>query len=341
MRKRNKRNANRKVKDSVFVDLFSKDKYAKQNFLELYNCLSGKNLKLEDTKIECVNLENVLYMTFYNDVSMLIDGKIVVLCEHQSTVNENMPLRFLIYLARIYEKIISREDKFAWKQIRLAKPEFYVFYNGNVESYPEVSEMKLSDAYYKEFSSDREESQLELKVKVYNLNKCDRIPEISSCKPMSDYSKFIQCVERERKCGGDYLKRAIMWSEKNQILTEYLNRKSSEVFNMLLSEYDYKLDMNMRFKEGYSDGYSTGRDDGILQGRTEGIQAGLQQGIEKGMQQGIEKGIEQGIERGIEQGFQQGIQKGLFQGANDVLAYLSNGHSIEEAMKKFGQLEPS
>jgi len=48
---------------------------------------------------------------------------------------------------------------------------------------------------------------------------------------MSDYSKFIKKVAEEHKKGGDYLKRAISWAEKNEILSEYLNRKSSEVFN--------------------------------------------------------------------------------------------------------------
>ena len=52
-------------------------------------------------------VEKVLYMKYYNDVAMLVDGKIVVMIEHQSTINENMPFRFLEYIARIYEKIVN------------------------------------------------------------------------------------------------------------------------------------------------------------------------------------------------------------------------------------------
>lgn len=265
MRKRNKRKPNRKIRDSVFVDLFCKDRDAKKNFLELYNSLNGKNLKLEDTKIECVNLEQVLYMTYYNDVSMLVDGKVVVLCEHQSTVNENMPLRFLIYVARIYEKLISKEDKFAWNRIPLATPEFFVFYNGE-EELPAITELKLSDSYMVDVSN-KFENQLELKVKVYNLNKLSEIPEIEMCKVMSDYSKFIQLVVKERANGGDYIKRAISSALKHDILADYLNRKSSEVFNMLLNEYNYKTDMQTRYKEGFS----------------YGIKQGMQQGMQRGM----------------------------------------------------------
>ena len=38
--------ANRKYKDSVFVDLFSEDEKAKENFLSLYNALHNTHLPL-------------------------------------------------------------------------------------------------------------------------------------------------------------------------------------------------------------------------------------------------------------------------------------------------------
>ena len=82
--------ANRKYKDSVFVDLFSEDEKAKENFLSLYNALHGTNLQLS-CPVENIKLDNVMYMNIINDVSCLVDNKIIVLAEHQSTINENMP----------------------------------------------------------------------------------------------------------------------------------------------------------------------------------------------------------------------------------------------------------
>ena len=81
---------NRIYKDSVFVDLFSEDEKAKENFLSLYNALHGTDLQLS-CPVENIRLENVMYMNIINDVSCLVDGKIIVLAEHQSTINENMP----------------------------------------------------------------------------------------------------------------------------------------------------------------------------------------------------------------------------------------------------------
>ena len=134
---------NRNYKDSVFVDLFARDITAKENFILLYNALHGTNLNVKTTDIQPVMLEQVLYMKYYNDIAMLIDGKIVILIEHQSTINQNMPFRFLEYIARIYEKITTKDEKFGRKLVKLPVPEFYVFYNGK-DDYPTESVMKLS-----------------------------------------------------------------------------------------------------------------------------------------------------------------------------------------------------
>ena len=72
---------NRNYKDSVFVDLFSTDGRAKERFLSLYNALH--NTQLSDiTLLENIKLDQVMYMSFTNDVSYLVQNKIIVLAEH-------------------------------------------------------------------------------------------------------------------------------------------------------------------------------------------------------------------------------------------------------------------
>ena len=72
---------NRRYKDSVFVDLFSTDKTAKANFLSLYNALHGTDYQ-STAILKNIRLKQVLYMSFANDVSYLVDNKIIVLAEH-------------------------------------------------------------------------------------------------------------------------------------------------------------------------------------------------------------------------------------------------------------------
>ncbi|MBQ0167071.1 MAG: Rpn family recombination-promoting nuclease/putative transposase [Treponema sp.] len=113
--------SNRNVKDSVFADLFSNEQDGKRNFLSLYNALHGTHLKYEETVIENKTIPQSMYKTFHNDVSMLIDNKLIVMIEHQSTINENMPFRLLEYVTRIYEGIVpSISDRGRLGSFRMA-----------------------------------------------------------------------------------------------------------------------------------------------------------------------------------------------------------------------------
>jgi hypothetical protein len=47
-------------------------------------------------------LEDALFRNKINDLSFEIAKKLVVILEHQATINPNMPLRLLSYIARLY-----------------------------------------------------------------------------------------------------------------------------------------------------------------------------------------------------------------------------------------------
>ena len=268
---------NRNYKDSVFVDLFAHDITAKENFISLYNALHGTNLDTKTTEIQPVMLERVLYMKYYNDIAMLIDGKIVILIEHQSTINQNMPFRFLEYIARIYEKITTKDEKFGRKLVKLPIPEFYVFYNGK-DDYPTESIMKLSDAFI-QFDGDSELKNpfenanypLEISVKVININVDKENSILKRCETLKQYSEFIEQVRFNiENVVPEPFTTAIKEAIKKGFLSDYLNRKSTEVQNMLLAEYDYDTDIAVQRKEAFDDGVSIGRNEGISIGLLQG-----------------------------------------------------------------------
>ena len=283
---------NRNYKDSVFVDLFAHDINAKENFISLYNALHGTNLDAKTTDVQPVMLERVLYMKYYNDVAMLIDGKIVILIEHQSTINQNMPFRFLEYIARIYEKITTKDEKFGRKLVKLPVPEFYVFYNGK-DDYPTESVMKLSDAFMQLDSDSELKNQfenanypLEISVKVININVDKENSILKRCEALKEYSEFIEQVRSNIENNvPEPLTNAIKEAIKKGFLSDYLNRKSTEVQNMLLAEYDYNTDIAVQRKEAFDDGISIGRNEGIAIGEERGISIGLSQGITQGAHQ--------------------------------------------------------
>jgi hypothetical protein len=94
--------ANTKYKDSLFSWLFSDP----DTLRELYSAIEGVPLD-PSVPITINTLEDVLFMDMINDISFLVAGKLVILIEHQSTINPNMPLRLLLYVARVYQKIID------------------------------------------------------------------------------------------------------------------------------------------------------------------------------------------------------------------------------------------
>ena len=235
---------NRRYKDSVFVDLFGEDKNAKSNFLSLYNALHGTNFDTS-TELEQLSLEQVMYMAFRNDVAYLIDGKIIALTEHQSTINANMPLRFLQYAARLYERIQNPRDRYLKYLKKIPTPEFYVFYNGE-EDYPEKSTLRLSDA----FMTLPEKPALELVVSVTNINYNKGSKILHTCKLLKEYTLFVEAIRRHTKLDSENgFKNAIKECIQNDILREYLQRKSREVMNMLIAEYDYDIDIAVQRKE--------------------------------------------------------------------------------------------
>ena len=240
---------NRQYKDSVFVDFFSEDKNAKSNFLSLYNALHGTCLDAT-TELEPLRLEQVMYMAFCNDVACLVDGKIIVLVEHQSTVNANMPLRFLQYAARLYERIQNPRDRYLKYLKKIPTPEFYVFYNGE-EDYPETATLRLSDA----FITAPEKPSLELVVSVTNINYNKESRILRTCKPLEEYTLFIEAVRKHTKLDSENgFKNAIKECIQNDILREYLQRKSREVMNMLIAEYDYDVDIAVQREEALQEG---------------------------------------------------------------------------------------
>ena len=90
--------ANREIKDGIFKLLFEKS----ENAAELYYALTG--IKCSPDEIQIITLTTIVSGKLKNDLAFVVKGKAMVVGEHQSTPNENMPIRILMYLGQLYEK---------------------------------------------------------------------------------------------------------------------------------------------------------------------------------------------------------------------------------------------
>jgi predicted transposase/invertase (TIGR01784 family) len=179
-------------------------------------------------------------MEQYNDISFTIGNKIVVLIEHQSTINPNMPLRLLLYIARIYEKIIERKNLYREKLLTIPRAEFIVLYNGP-KPYPDQKILKLSDAFEPiDGLKEKTVPELDLAVQVYNINQGHNEQIIQKSEKLKGYSIFVDRVRENRKTMPleEAMKGAIESCIEQHILSRVLSENSTEVINMLLTEWN-------------------------------------------------------------------------------------------------------
>ncbi len=172
-----------------------------------------------------------------------------------------MPFRCLEYVTRIYEEIVPPKKRYAEHVYKIPNPDFYVVYVGK-DKLPQEQELFLSDAFYK-----KDSSKLELVVKVKNCSDSQNLPISKTCDILKEYCRFIEIVEHtyNKNFPKSSLQKAIQIAVAQNILTEYLDRKSREVINMLCAKYDYKMDIAVKQEEAFEDGLNKGINRGVQQ----------------------------------------------------------------------------
>ena len=273
---------NRNHKDTVFRDLFGAED-RKENALSLYNALAGTN-HTDTSLLEVTTLEDVLYMGYKNDTSILIDDR-MMLWEHQSTHNPNMPLRGLFYFARLYQAYVGREelDLYSTRQLKIPRPHYFVFYNG-VEKRPEREILCLSSSYAGEPLAEDEDPSLEVRVVVININKGFNERLMDLCKTLADYATFISHVRKYHK-EWDLtiaIDMAVRRCIEEGVLADYLKERWAEVREMFITEYDAAEHARIIERD-------------MRREREEARREGIEQGIEQGEQRAILRYVRRGI----------------------------------------------
>lgn len=243
--------SNREYKASVFTAYYSQP----ENAADLYRALSG-NPSVMPEDISFKTLEGVLFMARKNDLAFTAQNKVLVIGEHQSTLNLNMPLRSAIYYGRTIERMIPPKAIYKTNPIPLPTPEFYVFYNGTNEQPPERI-LKLSDSYLEKTDSP----MLELMVKMININPSTNHPLLKKCHTIYEYATFIQCIRDYMNLGNHRtaaIAKAIKDCLNNGIMVDFIHEHGSEVMNMLFTEFNIDDALEVRGEERFAEGMAQG-----------------------------------------------------------------------------------
>ena len=238
--------ANKKYRDSVFRDYFNEP----NRLLSLCNAILGTNYQNSE-KLNINTLEGIFFDNQKNDISCTLEDNFLVLIEHQTSVNNNMPFRCLSYVAELMNNLIKDKDKLYHKAlIRFPAPRFIVLYDGDTKE-PLKREMRLSEA----FGGDG--STLELVVVAYNINFGLEQPLLAKCQYLREYSTLVGKVKEGIRSGltrKEAISHAVKFCLDKGLMKGYLEFNSKEVFNMLALQWEQDKAIRASYEDGRDDG---------------------------------------------------------------------------------------
>ncbi len=224
---------NREYKSTVFSLLYND----KDKLLSLYNAMNHSDYQNPE-EMQIVTLDNALYIGVKNDKAFVLDYWLN-LYEHQSTVNANMPLRDLFYVAKEYAKVVDFSGIYRSSPLRIPTPRFVAFYNG-IKKQPERQTLKLSDLYIQ----PEDDPMLELKVDVLNINAGYNLELKEACKSLAEYCIFVDKVREHMQQKNQSLERAINRAIEEciceDVLRDFLLSHREEVVAMSILEFTYE-----------------------------------------------------------------------------------------------------
>ena len=146
------------------------------------------------------------------------------------------------------------------KIVRIPTPVFIVFYNGT-QDMPDREEYRLSD----QFEIATESPNLELKVRVFNINAGKNRELLENCRILNEYSectariyealKDLTALPEKKKAMSEVIDRCIA----DGILSDFLQKNKEAIMMSRFWEYDEEAHRQAVYDDGYDDGYDTGR----------------------------------------------------------------------------------
>lgn len=242
---------NKEHKDRLFSFLFGSGE-RKEWTMSLYNAVNGTS-HTDAEEIQFTTIQNAIYMGMKNDLSFTL-FYVMNIYEQQSTFNPNMPVRQLMYAGKLYDKYIHMNSLniYGKRAVRLPIPRLVVFYNGTEGN--EDTILKLSDA----FSPDQDiaESDIEVRVRMININYGQNPALMKACRPLEEYAWFIEQI-RENKINMDIeaaVDKAIDDMPEDYVIKPLLLENRVEVKDMCLTEYNEAETMKLFKEEGREEG---------------------------------------------------------------------------------------
>ena len=254
---------NPQYKDRLFNFLFGSEEN-KAWTLSLYNAVNG-SAYTDPSVIEITTIREVMYLGMHNDVSFLI-ADAMTLYEQQSTYNPNIPLRLLQYAGNLYEKFVKERklNKYGSELLKLPVPKLVVFYNGRKDQ-PDEKMLYLSDSFPKGAESD-----IEVRVRMLNVNFGRNQELLNACKPLREYAWLVEEVRKNNTSHDETgmssaIDKAINEMPNDFVIKPFLEAHRAEVKGMLLTEYNEAEQMELFKEDGRREGLAEGQEKTLVE----------------------------------------------------------------------------
>ena len=224
--------------------------------------MNGSNYQNPE-ELEVNTLEDVVYVSMKNDKSFLIDCN-MNLYEHQSTYNPNMPLRGLLYFAKLYSRYVKENhlNLFSTSLQKIPTPKYVVFYNGTQEQ-PDEQILTLSEAFQKTRESEYSDGCLECYARMLNINYGHNRELMQKCRRLEEYALFVSKVREHAtntpKNLSEAIERAVDECIEEGILADILSSQKAEVLELALTTFDRELYEQGLREEGEARGEVRGK----------------------------------------------------------------------------------
>ena len=241
-----KQKSDPKFKDTLFRTLFGE----KERAIELCNAVAGTNYTRDASVVLCDTGSSLLRR--YNDLAFAFENELIVLYEHQSTLNPNMPLRFLSHITdTLFSWFVDGGKVYGKRVQKIPTPQFYVLYNGKETLKKET--LRLSDAF-KVYPTG---PSIELVVKIIDVNHESGGEILGKSSSLNGYAYLIASIRGFMDYGltrDAAIKKAIQKCIDEDILVDFLKENFEEVANMLLWEYDQEAEYRVIREESWEEG---------------------------------------------------------------------------------------
>ena len=213
----------RKIRDSVFTNLFQDKKY----LLQLYKALHPEDSNVTEDEIADVTIKHVLVDADYNDLGFSIGDRLMVLIESQSTWTLNIIIRALMYLIQTYHEYFKRTNQnlYGSKKVDMPKPELYLIYTGDRKNIPDS--ISLARDFF-----DGAKIAIDAEIKVLYRENEDIIGQ---------YIIFSKVYTEQRKLYGntkEAVTETIRICKNRNVLKEYLESKEREAVDIMMTLFD-------------------------------------------------------------------------------------------------------